>query len=211
MLSIRRDEQSEQVERRLVGPVHVFQHEDGRRTELPRQHRHDLVRHHSARDDVGKLAADLFRDREQRPERARGEERIATAPEDALGRSERLTEPAQERGLADACLTTQKDKPALLARPDRGERFRERRQSALALEETVGRAGKSGVVRDHRLVQETHQQVEILQDDTPRGTWRTVSARGRESADEEAVQLTELVRDSEGSGAVSRVRAVTSR
>jgi hypothetical protein len=76
--------QSQHVERRLVRPMHVLEHEDGWSAcpQFAHERRDDLVRLHATRYDLLELAAGAIGDLEQWTERARGEQRIAAAPED---------------------------------------------------------------------------------------------------------------------------------
>ena len=106
-------EEPEDVERRLVRPVDVLEHEDRRAVRGARERRHHLVRHHVASDDGLELAAGGFADREQRPEWPRDEERIAAAPEDPCRAAVLVAEPPQQRRLADACFAAHEhDTPA---------------------------------------------------------------------------------------------------
>src|SRR3981081_807197 len=76
--------QLQDVERGLVSPVHVLKHEHGQtpRAQVPRERRYDLVRDCAAVYNLLELAAGVFGDKEQRPERPRSKERIARAPQD---------------------------------------------------------------------------------------------------------------------------------
>ena len=78
-------EQSQHIERRLVGPVQVFEHEHGRPTAPNQagQRFDDLVRAGSASDLPLEFAAGLLGDIHEWPERARRRERVARTPEDA--------------------------------------------------------------------------------------------------------------------------------
>ena len=73
------------VERGLVRPVDVLEDDDRRRQvrQLARQAECDLVRFGSARNELGELPACGLSDVGERPERARGEERVARAPQDS--------------------------------------------------------------------------------------------------------------------------------
>ena len=82
-------------------------------------------------DERRQLAADLVGDVEQRAERARREERVARAPEQA---SLVAAERAQQRGLADACLAADEHELAAGSFADAGEARAEERQLARALE-----------------------------------------------------------------------------
>jgi hypothetical protein len=124
-------EQPQDVERRLVGPVHVFEHEDGpgSRPELIIQRRSDLVRLRPALDELFELSAGLLRDVQERSERTRREERVACSPEDAHRVTLVVEERPHESGLADARLAPEEEQPSAL-RP----RGVEMRQQFLALE-----------------------------------------------------------------------------
>ena len=129
--------QPQHVERGLVRPVQVLEHEDGRsvRLQFARQRRHDLVRLHSARHDLLELAAACLGDAEQRAERARREERVAAAPEDPRRAAALFAELSQERGLADPCLAADEHDVPARAPLDGPQRIVERRKLAGALEQ----------------------------------------------------------------------------
>ena len=80
-------EQAEHVEGRLVGPVQVLEHQDGRvhRPELAQEALHHGVRRRVRGGELLELAAGRLRDVEQRTERARGEQRVAGSREDPGG------------------------------------------------------------------------------------------------------------------------------
>jgi hypothetical protein len=83
--------------------VQVLAHQDGAApgAGLVHDRRRDLVRLGPAVEQLRELAADLVGDVRERPQRARGEQRVAPAPEDATGL---LPEAPQQRGLAAARL-----------------------------------------------------------------------------------------------------------
>jgi hypothetical protein len=99
-------QQPQDVQRRLVGPVHVLEDEHGRgpRPQFVRERRHHLIRHRTTRDDRLELAAGPLGDLQQRPQRAWCEERIAGPPKDPRKLAGRFAEPPQKRRLADPCL-----------------------------------------------------------------------------------------------------------
>jgi hypothetical protein len=106
-------EEPEDVERRLIGPVHVLEHEQGRATsQLVGENRRDLVWPGATPDELVKLAASFVRDLEQRSERARCQEPVARAPEDAGGRTALVGELPEKSRLPGPRLTTQKDEAA---------------------------------------------------------------------------------------------------
>ena len=92
-------EQAQDVERALVGPVDVLQHEDraGRGAQPVEQRGRERGRRGLVEPDV-----------EQRAERPRRVQRVARAPQDATT----VGEGADERGLADAGLAADQDQPA---------------------------------------------------------------------------------------------------
>jgi hypothetical protein len=96
-------EQPQDVQGRLVGPVHVLENEHARdpRAQLLGQRRHHRVGHRATRHDRLQLAAGRLGDLQERPERARREERVAGAPEDPPRLAAPLAEPPQEGRLAD--------------------------------------------------------------------------------------------------------------
>jgi hypothetical protein len=98
--------QSQHVERRLVRPVHVLQHEDSRRTcpQFAHERRDNLVWLHATRYDLLELAAGAIGDLEQWTERRRGEKWIAAAPEDPRRLTALCAEAPQECCLSHAGL-----------------------------------------------------------------------------------------------------------
>ena len=105
-------DQPQRVERALVGPVDVLEHEHGagRGAQLAQQRRDQRGGPGARGDRLEQLAAGGVRDVEQRAERARSLERIAGAPQHACARL--LGEGAHERGLADARLPADQHQPA---------------------------------------------------------------------------------------------------
>ena len=119
-------EQAEQVERRLVGPVQVLEHDDRWRAppQLVEQRGQHVARPGAALDEVGQLAACLGGDVEQRPERPRRVQRLARAREHADGKvgAERV----EERRLADPGLSGDEHEPPATALGHSREGARER-------------------------------------------------------------------------------------
>jgi hypothetical protein len=118
-------EQGEHVERRLVGPVQILEHEHGRgvAAELAEQRGKDVRRCGVARKPGGEGAAGLVGDIHQGPEGPRGEEAVAGAPEHPR-RCLPCAEDARQRGLADAGLAgdeRQSSRPRLRRREQRGQ------------------------------------------------------------------------------------------
>jgi hypothetical protein len=107
-------EQAEEVERRLVRPVDVLEHEDCRARQLVEQRRRHLVRAGSALEQLGERSADLGRDVCNRRKRTRREERVACSREDAHATCV-VAEGADERGLPDAGLAGEEGEPPIAA------------------------------------------------------------------------------------------------
>jgi hypothetical protein len=130
-------EQQQDVQGRLVGPVHVLEHEDrrGPRAQLPGERRRHLVRHGAARDDRPELAAGPLGDRQQRAERARGEQRVAAAPENPRRSAVLFAEAPHQRGLADPRLAADQQHVPTGAALDSLQGIDEHRQLGAALEQ----------------------------------------------------------------------------
>jgi len=99
-------QQPQDVEGRLVRPVHVLEDEHGRGpcAQLMRERRRHLVRHRPTRDDRLEFTPGPISDVEERPERTGREERVAGAPEDPCRLAAGFAEPPHEGRLADPCL-----------------------------------------------------------------------------------------------------------
>ena len=105
-------EDAEHVERRLVSPVHVLEHEHHRLTQLLQQRQRHLARVPAGLDVQREPSADLHGDVEVRPERRHGE-LLAGAEQNAP--LDPRDEGAHERRLAHARLATDKQKSSALA------------------------------------------------------------------------------------------------
>src|SRR4029453_15520121 len=117
------------VERRLVCPLQILEHEDGRpaRCELADQRRGNGLWLSAFVHDLKELAARLLRDIDERPQRRRREERIAGAPE-KTGRVVLMgAEPSQEGRLADARLAGHGNEATAMGARDVPEEVREGR------------------------------------------------------------------------------------
>ena len=79
-------QQPEDVERRLVGPVQVLQHDDRGSSEFGRERGGQRARRRALGHERGELAARLLGDVDERAERARCVQRVAGAPQDPRGR-----------------------------------------------------------------------------------------------------------------------------
>ena len=99
-------EEPNDVERALVGPVDVFQHDDrGRRPgELLDERVRKAVRVRTAANEVVERSADRPRDVDERSQRPRHEERVARSREHRRALRHLRAETPQESALADARL-----------------------------------------------------------------------------------------------------------
>ena len=127
---------SQYVEGRLVRPVHVLDHDDGRfdAFQLAHHRGRDLVWLDAAGRGPLEIAAGCVSDVEERAERPRGVERVARASKDPGGRGVR-GEAAHERRLADAGLATDEHEAAASGGADVFEQAGECRERAAALEQ----------------------------------------------------------------------------
>jgi hypothetical protein len=118
-------EEADDVERRLVRPVHVLEDEDRRLDlELAQESGRNLMRACRARNERLQLVAGLLTDVEQRAEGMGREERVARARENSERGRLVAAEPADELRLADAGLSSQEDETAFAMRSP-GECVRE--------------------------------------------------------------------------------------
>lgn len=132
-------QQADRIERRLVGPMQVLKHQDGRRpcAEVVSERRDHGARRGTLVEDGGEPPARLSRDVEQRTEWPRGVQRIAGAPENARSFALRAELP-QERGLANPGLAREQDEPSTRPRPRRLDAAPQRLQLGGALEQSGG-------------------------------------------------------------------------
>ncbi len=106
-------EHAHDIERRLVRPVHVLEHEHRRaRLKHVPDRGQNLVRTGAALDELCECASGPGGDVCERTERAGREERITRSFEDLVGRPDRLAERPDERRLADAGLPGDDHEPA---------------------------------------------------------------------------------------------------
>jgi hypothetical protein len=134
-------QQPQDVEGRLIRPMHVLEdeHRRGPRPQFVRQRRCHLVRHRPTLHDRLELTPRPFGDTEERPKRTGREERIAGAPEDPRRLAALFAEPPHERCLADPGLAAdQQDLPARAAL-DGLQAIEEHRQLGGALEQDTRR------------------------------------------------------------------------
>jgi hypothetical protein len=132
-------QQPHDVEGGLVGPLQVLEDEDRRRAarELAQQRAGHLVRPRVARRGVSQVAAGLLGDVDERPQRARREERVARAPKDPRGPAVLVDEAPCERGLAGAGLAGDEHEAAARAAAHAVEHPCERLELAGALEQVA--------------------------------------------------------------------------
>jgi len=143
-------EQAEQVERRLVRPVHVLQEEHRRpRAQLVEQRGEHVVRPRAARDEPGERLADLGRDVGDRPERAGREERVARTLQHAHVRRALGAKAPDERRLSDTRLAGDEEHAAR-AGTGSGQPGAQRVEERFALEEGLSVPAASGLRRDDR-------------------------------------------------------------
>ena len=135
-------EETQHVERRLVPPMEVLQHQDGRLLAQPRVKGTEHIRRRGAdAHELGELAVP-FDDVEERAEWARRREWVARADEDARPVVHRVAKSARERGLAGTRFARDEHHPAA---PDArvAERLEQRRELLVPFEEAT--AGLRGV------------------------------------------------------------------
>ena len=122
-------EQLQDVERGLVRPMHVLKDEN-RRTppvELADESAGDLVGRRFAVNELRELTPGLVGDVEERPQRCRGQQRLAGAPEDARRPPPLVAELSQQGRLSDPRLTTDEHQPSGGVGKHGAERFPQHR------------------------------------------------------------------------------------
>ena len=132
-------EQGEQIERRLVRPVEILEHEYGgtSRSQLTQQAEHDLVWSSAGGEQILQLAAGELGDVEQRCQRTRGPHRLAPAPQDADAAVALLAEQAQQRRFAHPGLARQEQHLADAVQPHRVQRVPEDIEAVFPLEQRL--------------------------------------------------------------------------
>ena len=133
-------QEAQDVERGLVGPVHVLEDEDRGRpgTQLLHELCDDVVRARLPLDELCERPADLLGDVDERRERGGREERVARTPENP-GRPVLLgAEAPDEGGLAHAGLPGHERECPPRARAGPFQRLGQRRELVRALEEHEG-------------------------------------------------------------------------
>ncbi len=130
-------EQPDDVQCRLVRPVQVLEGEDRRSsgTHVAEQRRNDLVRHRLACDDGGEFASRIVGDRNERSERSRREEWVATTHQQPGPPRVPVAELPQEARLPDAGLSSDQDDMAPRGAAYRSQPVVEHRQFIDPLEE----------------------------------------------------------------------------
>jgi hypothetical protein len=145
-------EQAQDVERRLIGPVEVLEHDDVRRpaAQLARQRGDELARRGALRDQRSELAADVVGDVDERAERARGEQRVARSPQHPTSASA-VAERPHERRLADSRLAGDEDEPPAALRTHRRQVAVECLELRAALEQPCGCGTRRPIAHGHHL------------------------------------------------------------
>ncbi len=130
-------QQPEHVERGLVGPLQVLEHQHRRRRafDIPRKRREHLVWEATAPHELVELATHGLGDVDERAEVARSEQRLARAPQDPGRRFEGVAEAAHDRGLANARLASEQHELSGAPGSDRGQRATEQLELGRPLEQ----------------------------------------------------------------------------
>ena len=130
-------EHRDRVERRIVRPVHVLEHEHGRRgrqLELRDQQRLDVVRGRADGERLDEGRRNVPNEVAERAQRARNREVVAGTEQHSRVVVQILEEPGDERCLADPGLAGDEDDPTG-ATGCRSSRLGERGQRPISLEE----------------------------------------------------------------------------
>src|SRR5215208_4166769 len=134
--------QTENVERGLIGPMQVLQNQDARSySELAQQARPYFEWLGAARDEIAQLAPDLLSDVVDGAERAGREQRVAGAPKKPRPGRVSVTEGTQECCLSDSRFAGDDDHATVAPRPDRLELILELRELARSLQKLVRSVG----------------------------------------------------------------------
>ncbi len=135
-------EQLQHVERCLVRPMHVLEHEDsGTARELANQPGRQFMGPRAALYERLKLAGGDLRDVEEGSERTGREQGVTGTPEDPRRVVIRIAEPAQQHALSDARLAANQHQAAVRAIQDGRKRRFERRQVTRSFKQLGGRPG----------------------------------------------------------------------
>ncbi|HEY8639933.1 MAG TPA: hypothetical protein VIL53_05455 [Solirubrobacterales bacterium] len=114
--------QTENVERGLVGPMQVFQNQHARSCcELAQQALPYFEGLRAARNQIAQLASGLLRDVAYGAQRAGREQRVARAPKESRPGRVSVPEGTQERCLSDSRFAGDEDHAAVFPRPNRLE------------------------------------------------------------------------------------------
>lgn len=147
-------EQPEHIERGLVGPVHVLDHENDRlaTAQLVEQRGSDLMRPSARSHQLAQRTPQGVGDAQERTQRARREERIAGAGDHPRRGAVLVAEAAHQRGLADTRFTPEEHQPAAGTPGHSGQGVVQRRQGERPLEEVAlpGGFGRSRYWTDIR-------------------------------------------------------------
>ena len=142
-------DQRQDVDRGLVGPVQILQHQHRRRpaAKLAKEGRRDLVRTFRSRDGALELTSDRLGDVEQRSERTRRLQRRTRAPHHAARAADVVAEALEHRRLPGPGLAANEHQSAGRAGPDLAQQLCERGKLRLALQQRV--TEPSGTPVDH--------------------------------------------------------------
>ena len=129
-------DETHNIERRLVRPVKILQDNQRRRPrrQLAHERIRDLIGSRPALHKPLEIAAGQPGDIEQRPKRARREQRITFPPQNASRASLLVAETPQQRRLADARLTSHKREATLTLVADGGHPRAQSGEVALSLQ-----------------------------------------------------------------------------
>ena len=138
-------EQAQQIERRVIRPMSVLEHEDRRRppSKLAHQRSGEVEGSRPGVDRLRQLAVCAFGNVEKWSERTGSEQCVAGAPEHACTVRTVFAEPCKERGLPDTCLPGHEDQAAARAAPHSLDGLAEHRQLVAALDQVARRVGAS--------------------------------------------------------------------
>src|SRR5215203_2756131 len=163
--------QTENVERGLVGPMQVFQNQHARScSELAQQAHPYFEGPSAARNEIAQLAPRLLRDVVHGAQRAGREQRVAGAPKESWPGRVSVTEGTQESRLSDSRLAGDEDHAAVAPRPDRLELALELRELARSLQKLVRSVGvRFGVRSRHAACDHGPRSMRVAQ-----GPWLSV-------------------------------------
>jgi hypothetical protein len=157
-------EQPEHIERGLVRPVDVLEHEDGRSpgVGLSEQRRGEVVRAALSFEHGSELAPRVVRDVREGPQWPGREERVAGSREDPDVAVQLVAELLHDGCLADPCLARDQHEPT--ASTSRlGERIPQLLEHTVPLEQARLLGRRSNRHRQHRCTSTAHSQASKVQ------------------------------------------------